>query len=318
MSLTYPIDLANPAKQVVAGRSGLLVVETIAAGGRQQPVFTTSERVGYVMTGDVTFFVLGLDGILRSRYLPEGSYYRIPRTMIAWLRNESTTDAKVVVGVELVGGPGAPAPVVAAAWEAESSFARLPTHWVAASKYRVNAADEADAIGREPTGLTCVKGESESMTYGAAMLTVSLQTELVHGRAMSLMVATRTGAYHSTPHIHEAEQLNFVIRGSLNAYNVAADGGQYAISEVGRHEVFRIPEMDPHWAWSKNGDGSMLVEFHFPGLQGDPELAPGAVSLLADDPALEPTPYAARNIFIDGIPVDEVEAGRQLTLEPTP
>ena len=101
-----------------------------------------------------------------------------------------------------------------------------------------------------------------------------LRTRQVLGRQSSLMIASRSGGYHSLPHSHQCEQLNYVQAGEIwvfvedTAYRLRAG------------DFLRIPAGAVHWAWNRDQQDCELIEVHSPGLllPGDG----GAPRLLAD------------------------------------
>jgi quercetin dioxygenase-like cupin family protein len=92
---------------------------------------------------------------------------------------------------------------------------------------------------------------------------VPLITEVVYGTNASLIVGYRPPGYHSKPHKHDCEQLNYVLSGELwlfieeESYKLKA--GDY----------LRVPPNKVHWSWNKGTETSVLVEVHSPGLQDD-------------------------------------------------
>lgn len=92
---------------------------------------------------------------------------------------------------------------------------------------------------------------------------VPLISEIVYGTNSSLMIGSRPPGYHSKPHVHDCEQLNYVMQGELwlfierKAYHLRA--GDY----------LRVPPGKIHWSWNKGNEVSVLFEVHSPGLQAD-------------------------------------------------
>ena len=72
-----------------------------------------------------------------------------------------------------------------------------------------------------------------------------LRTKQVLGQNSSLMVAARSGGYHSEPHAHDCEQLNYVQRGEIWVF----------IEDTAYHlrtgDFLRIPPGAVHWAWNR-------------------------------------------------------------------
>jgi mannose-6-phosphate isomerase-like protein (cupin superfamily) len=123
-----------------------------------------------------------------------------------------------------------------------------------------------------------------------------LSTKAVFGKTLGLFIAERAAGYHSDPHVHACEQLNYVDEGEIWIF--VEDEGYHL--EAG--DFLRVPALAVHWAWNR-GDGSCrLFEAHAPALA---EGVPEAVSLLADD---EGPPALARNIGADPAYAAAVEA----------
>lgn len=87
-----------------------------------------------------------------------------------------------------------------------------------------------------------------------------LSTQQVVGKECSLMVATRSAGYHSKPHTHNCEQLNYVVRGHISifvkeeVYHLKAD------------DYLRMPADEVHWAWNRSDKECELIECHAPAL----------------------------------------------------
>ncbi|WP_165974384.1 cupin domain-containing protein [Nonomuraea deserti] len=121
----------------------------------------------------------------------------------------------------------------------------------------------------------------------ADMGTTSFVTKAVYGNAASLMIATRPPGYHSKPHTHDCEQLNWLQAGQVWIF---VENRAFQL-EAG--DFLRIPAGAVHWAWNKFEQPCTMVEVHAPGLQGDSTLAAHAVGLFDDGetsrPVAEPT-----------------------------
>lgn len=106
-----------------------------------------------------------------------------------------------------------------------------------------------------------------------------LETRTVYGKSASMVYARRPDGYHSSPHVHPAEQLNFVLEGEL--WMFVED--EAALLEPG--DFHRVPGMAVHWAKVEDGP-CVLVEAHSPPYVGDDELVgedeEHAVGLFAD------------------------------------
>ncbi len=102
----------------------------------------------------------------------------------------------------------------------------------------------------------------------------AVTAKVVHGNDASLMIATREPGYHSKPHSHACEQLNYVLRGEIWIF---VDDGGFA-ARAG--DVFRIPEGAVHWS-RVGASGCTLLEVHTPSLIGDETVAAAAHGLFA-------------------------------------
>lgn len=133
----------------------------------------------------------------------------------------------------------------------------------------------------------------------------SFTTTAIHGVQSSLMVATRPGGYHSRPHTHDCEQLNWLTSGHVWIF---VDDRAY---EMRPGDFLRIPANAIHWAWNKADGPCSLVEVHTPGLQNDPSVAGFSIGLFADEesPALSGGPtttFLPADIFFDQAGVERL------------
>lgn len=81
-----------------------------------------------------------------------------------------------------------------------------------------------------------------------------------YGNECSLMHAVRAPGYHTTPHAHEAEQINYVLDGEI----------WFFVEERGflckAGDYHRIPAHKIHWAWNRSNADAVVVEAHAPAL----------------------------------------------------
>lgn len=96
-----------------------------------------------------------------------------------------------------------------------------------------------------------------------------------YGNECSLMIATRAPGYHTTPHTHECEQLNYIQEGEI--WFFVEDQG----FSCGKGDFQRIPANKVHWAWNRSDKDAVVIEAHAPGLVGL-KAASGAVPLFDD------------------------------------
>jgi mannose-6-phosphate isomerase-like protein (cupin superfamily) len=117
-------------------------------------------------------------------------------------------------------------------------------------------------------------------------------TLLAYGNAGSLMVGHRPAGYHSIPHVHACEQLNYMMAGELWCFV----GDKAMLARKG--DFFRIPAMAVHWAWNRGDQTCSVVEAHMPGMHDDPIIAGTGVALFDEGeiPQFSGNPH---NIFVD-------------------
>lgn len=114
----------------------------------------------------------------------------------------------------------------------------------------------------------------------------TFETTFVSGRHVNLMVAHRPPGYHSRPHAHDAEQLNYVQEGEV----------WFFVGERGYHlrqgDFFRVPRGSVHWMWNRTERPIALIEVHSPSMLEDRLFSAFAVRLLDsdEDPRLPESP----------------------------
>jgi quercetin dioxygenase-like cupin family protein len=109
----------------------------------------------------------------------------------------------------------------------------------------------------------------------------SVGAHIAYGREASMMIATRQPQYHSKPHAHDSEQLNYVLEGEL--YVFVEDDGFL----VKKGDIFRVPRNAIHWSWVQGRAPCVLLETHTPPLIGDEGVTDTAVALLGDNESRE-------------------------------
>jgi len=109
----------------------------------------------------------------------------------------------------------------------------------------------------------------------------SIWTKHCYGEDLSIRVAGRNGGYHSSPHIHDSEQLNYCADGEMWIY-VENDGYR-----LRKGDLMRVPRNLVHWAWNRSDKPCVLYESHAPGNIGAPRVRDTAGPLFR---ANEPLP----------------------------
>jgi len=114
-------------------------------------------------------------------------------------------------------------------------------------------------------------------------------TKVVHGNRMNLMATERLSTgYHSKPHVHIAEQINFLVSGASDFYVRDKCFRMHA------GDFVRIPSDAFHW--SQSTGEALIVEVHSPGFHRDPLV--NAVPLYAANETPAPEGHA-RNLYLD-------------------
>jgi quercetin dioxygenase-like cupin family protein len=104
-----------------------------------------------------------------------------------------------------------------------------------------------------------------------------LKTQKVYGTETSIMFAERASGYHTSPHMHDCEQMNYVVSGEIYFF---VDGRGYRCKAG---DVMRIPRNKVHWAWNRGRDVAVVFESHCPPLTGTIHGRGDAVPLLGPD-----------------------------------
>jgi quercetin dioxygenase-like cupin family protein len=129
----------------------------------------------------------------------------------------------------------------------------------------------------------------------AANKGVFMSTQRVYGMDTSIMFAERGPGYHTRPHRHECEQMNYVMSGEI--WFFVEDEGY--LCKQG--DLMRIPRGKVHWAYNCANGNAVVLESHTPPLIGNhAEARSTAVPLLGDDERLEDVKYVVNEV----IPMD--------------
>ncbi len=128
----------------------------------------------------------------------------------------------------------------------------------------------------------------------------SIGAKIAYGKEASIMLATRQPQYHSKPHSHDSEQLNYVLEGEL--YVFVGDNGFLAC----KGDVFRVPRNVIHWSWVQGTTPCVLLETHTPPLIGDAGVTDTARALIGDGESREGI-VAVPSHWPDGFDRDAIE-----------
>jgi mannose-6-phosphate isomerase-like protein (cupin superfamily) len=124
----------------------------------------------------------------------------------------------------------------------------------------------------------------------------------VYGMETSLLFADRDPGYHTNPHRHDCEQMNYIVSGEIWFF---VEDKAY---RCGAGDIMRIPRNSLHWAWVRGSEACSVIETHSPPLPGNGEARNSAVPLLAPDETL-PANRAAQNarVHMDSDEVHRIE-----------
>lgn len=117
----------------------------------------------------------------------------------------------------------------------------------------------------------------------------SLSTKQIVGKHSSLMVARRSPGYHSKPHCHDSEQLNYVLKGEIYIFT------EHKAYHLQQGDFLRIPPNVIHWAWNRSNKDCELLESHAPPLDILPR---DQATLLLDEGECAGDIKWAPNVFV--------------------
>jgi mannose-6-phosphate isomerase-like protein (cupin superfamily) len=126
----------------------------------------------------------------------------------------------------------------------------------------------------------------------AAHKGITMSTQRVHGIESSIMFAERGPGYHTKPHRHDCEQMNYIMSGEMWFF---VEGEGYHCK---KGDLMRIPRGRVHWAFNCSDEHTTILETHCPPLIGNnAEARKTAVSLLGDDEKMEDVQYKVNEVI---------------------
>lgn len=294
------------------GKRVIVRAPQLPSGYKSAPGVSHEDRFSYLLQGTLDLMFMDEHDEPHGVRLQQGAYFRVPMDTIYWVCNRSQHPAKVIEfsypGSSATRWDLARSTDLMAHWESPEGFVPVPQQLrVDETRYGIEEAEAFAGGSGNPAGLALQPGEIPSFPV-SLHLSTGLTATIAYGPFGSLLVAQRPHGYHSTPHFHPCEQLNYVSRGTIDAFVAGPDGKSEAHRLV-EGDLWRVPEMAVHWTWNRSGQDCELVEFHSPGLQADPGLGAHSTPLFGDN---EPHTVMAnpKNIFIrpDDVPLEEMEA----------
>ncbi len=243
--------------RMVFGNSVSLAVAECEPGYHPAPQIHNSEQINYVAEGELWVYV---DGV--AYHLEQGDAIRIPAMKMHWMWNRSTSKCVFYESScpPLVGDSAVRDSVCGLFDDGEPrAVGDYPRVVWLAEKY----AQEAEKRNDPPTeGPLIVRaaGLGTSVHSGAigAAASGKLTSKCVHGLAHNMTIATRKGGYHSVPHIHDAEQIHFLVKGEIKIFT--PENG-FDCKEGDFNIVSRNV---PHWALVPTDDENILLQAHSP------------------------------------------------------
>lgn len=135
----------------------------------------------------------------------------------------------------------------------------------------------------------------------------SVGAKITYGKTCSMMLATREPGYHSKPHKHVAEQLNYVLEGE--AYVFIGDD----VVRASPGDIVRIPSNVIHWSWVVGDSPCTVIEMHTPSLVGDPGVLDSAVSLMSAEEESDGFSYVESEYLsdFDPAPYEAMVSGKE-------
>jgi mannose-6-phosphate isomerase-like protein (cupin superfamily) len=128
---------------------------------------------------------------------------------------------------------------------------------------------------------------------------------LVYGQDSALAISLRRSGYHSSPHIHDFEQINFIQEGEM--WFFVHDKGYH----MKKGDFLRIPRNAIHWSWVKTEEPCLCYEVFCP----PPPLKKGELRKgvgLFDDGEEISIPPSIGAFYVDlqfhGMDINEIES----------
>lgn len=252
-----PADAGKVTTKLVFGMHASLGILRCAPGYHPYPHVHQSEQINYVAEGEILFFVEE-----RAYHLRAGDFIRVPQGVLHWMWNRSDSPCALyesncpplVASADVRNSPSG-------LFDADDArpAGDLPQPVWLSREYCEKA--EAAAPADQSDGLF-VRGADLPISVHTTALGSSaagkLTSKVVHGLAHNLMLATRVGGYHSKPHTHDCEQINFLVKGDM--WGFTPDRAFHRRSG----DLTIVPRNTPHWAWVPSDGETILLEVHSP------------------------------------------------------
>jgi len=128
----------------------------------------------------------------------------------------------------------------------------------------------------------------------------------VHGTEAAFAISLRKSGYHSSPHIHDFEQLNYIQEGEM--WFFILDKGYH----VKKGDFLRIPRNAIHWSWVKTKEPCLCYEVFCPPPPARKDRPDHSVGLFDEGEEVTPPRHSSGSYYIDlkfhGLDIKEIEA----------
>ena len=265
--------------RMVFGYGVSLAVAECQPAYHPAPQIHACEQINYIAEGELWVYVNGV-----PYHLHQGDAIRIPRMTMHWMWNRSQQKCVFYEStcLPLAGDP--------AVMNSECGLfdedqprpnQQYPEVVWLAEKYAAEAEQKNPAPAEGPLVVRAAAlGTSVHSGAIGAAASGKLTSKCVHGLQHNMTIATRKGGYHSAPHIHDAEQIHFLVKGEIQIFT-----SQYGFDcQAGDFNV--IPRNVPHWALVPTEDENILLQVHTPVLGS----AANRKALLTDEERAFPVP----------------------------
>jgi quercetin dioxygenase-like cupin family protein len=128
----------------------------------------------------------------------------------------------------------------------------------------------------------------------------------VHGTEAAFAISLRKSGYHSYPHIHDFEQLNYIQEGEMWFFIVDKP------YHVKKGDFLRIPRNAIHWSWVKTKEPCLCYEVFCPPPPARKDRPNHSVGLFDEGEEVSPPRSSSGSYYIDlkfhGLDLNEIEA----------
>jgi mannose-6-phosphate isomerase-like protein (cupin superfamily) len=238
--------------RMVYGESLSMSYSKRESGYYSGPQVHDTEQLNYVLSGEISIYMFN-----REYRLKAGDFMHIPKMAVHWACTRGTATCKIIethnppnIGKETVCSRAT------GLFEGSESVKCISETIQLTDKYAESEEEMPLVTSDDPywiSGDRIQPSEHKHMRSAGGLFSL-----YVHAYETNLMIARRGPGYHSTPHVHQAEQMNFLLSGRLWIFAME----KAFLLKAG--VFFRIPAMVPHWAWNDGDEDCQLIEAHSP------------------------------------------------------